>query len=121
MSCSPMLSVMCLQLTNSEALYELLTNVICHMCLQLTNSEALNELFTNVTWSDAAAYLNVNEKEIMMRWAGPTNNIFLTLICFIVIRVTYPLSIVLQPNKSHQNVYSLDSYADVISLLVNNS
>ncbi|KAI0214118.1 Chloride channel protein 2 [Lamellibrachia satsuma] len=53
---------------------------------RLTNSEALNELFTNVTWSDASAYLNVNEKEILMRWAGPTNNVFLTLICFIVIR-----------------------------------
>ncbi|KAK2168076.1 hypothetical protein NP493_1244g00035 [Ridgeia piscesae] len=53
---------------------------------RLTNGEALDELFTNVTWSDPNAYLNVNEKEIVLRWAGPTNNVFLTLICFIVMR-----------------------------------
>ena len=57
-------------------------------CLQLTNSEALDELFTNVTWSDATAYLNVDEKEVLIRWAGPTNNVFLTLILFIVTRVS---------------------------------
>ena len=64
-------------------------------CLQLTNSEALDELFTNVTWSDATAYLNVDEKEVLIRWAGPTNNVFLTLICFIVTRVSQLSSLLL--------------------------
>ena len=53
---------------------------------QLSNHRAVNELFSNWTWSIREPE-NFKQAEILASWAGPQDNIFLTLALFTVIRV----------------------------------
>ena len=53
---------------------------------QLANHNAVNQLFSNFTWVVGVAQ-NVDEERILATWQGPANNVFLTLVLFIVMRV----------------------------------
>ena len=58
---------------------------ICVM-FQLTNHEAVNQLFSNFTWAMDEP-VNVDQESIVRTWAGPANNVFLTLVLFVIMRV----------------------------------
>ncbi|KAK2142090.1 hypothetical protein LSH36_997g02003 [Paralvinella palmiformis] len=55
------------------------------MAGHLSNHRAVNELFSNWTWSIREPE-NFKQAEILASWAGPQDNIFLTLALFTVVR-----------------------------------
>lgn len=76
-------------------LFGLVIKMILHSSngiFQLTHRQAVDELFSNITWTFGQAE-DLNEEEIISHWKHPDTNIYINLVLFIVMNVSFKLTV----------------------------
>ena len=83
----------------------MLTSTVFVILFQLTHRQAVDELFSNITWTFGQAD-DLNEEEIISHWKHPETNIYINLVIFIIMNVSFLLSVML-PQALVLRVYGI--------------